>query len=122
MIIVSSKDGRVGPWFSEGNPPEGFVEVPKDLLEKYRSGEIKDGIELAQKSLAHKAGYKDDRSQGKNVIKIPIPLVKEEKESKEKESKEAEAPAGKAKKVVSAEPSPFDPTPSPFADAVKTRA
>lgn len=115
IIVASSKDGRVVPWFAEGNPPEGFVEVPKDLLKKYRSGEIKDGFELAQKSFAYKAGYKADEVQEKPAIKIPIPLYK-----KEKEPKKVEAPVEKAEKVVAAESSPFDA--SPFTDAIKTRA
>ena len=113
IIVASSKDGRVVPWFAEGNPPEGFVEVPKDLLKKYRSGEIKDGFELAQKSFAYKAGYKADEAQEKPAIKIPIP-------KKENEPKKVEAPVEKVKKVVEAETSPFGA--SPFADVIKTRA
>ena len=113
MIIASMKDGRVVPWFLEGNPPEGFVEAPNDLFEKYRSGEIKDGFELAQKSLAYKAGYKADQVQEKPAIKIPIP-------KKEKEPKKVEAPVEKDEKVVAAESSLFDA--SPFTDAIKTRA
>lgn len=114
IIVASSKDGRVVPWFAEGNPPDGFVEVPKDLLEKYRSGEIKDGFELAQKSFAYKAGYKADETQEKPAIKIPLP-------KKEKEPKKVEAPiVEKAEKVVAVESSPFDA--SPFTDAIKTRA
>lgn len=113
MIIASSKDGRVVPWFADSAPPEGFVEVPKDLLEKYRSGEIKDGFELAQKSLAYKAGYKADDAQEKPAIKIPIP-------KKEKEPKKVESPGEKVEKVVEEETSPFGD--SPFADAIKTRA
>jgi hypothetical protein len=113
IIVASSKDGRVVPWFAEGNPPDGFVEVPKDLLVKYRSGEIKDGFELAQKSFAYKAGYKADEAQEKPAIKIPLP-------KKEKEPKKVEAPVEKAEKVVVAESSPFNA--SPFTDAIKTRA
>jgi hypothetical protein len=113
IIVVSSKDGRVVPWFTEGNPPEGFVEVPKDLLVKYRSGQIKDGFELAQKSLAYKAGYKADEAQEKPAITIPLPV-------KEKEPNKVEAPMEKVKKVVEAETRPFGD--SPFTDAIKTRA
>lgn len=113
IIVASSKDGRVVPWFAEGNPPEGFVEVPKDLLEKYRSGEIKDGFELAQKSFAYKAGYKADEAQEKPAIKIPLP-------KKEKEPKKVEAPIEEAKKVVVAESRPFNA--SLFTDVIKTRA
>lgn len=51
--IASLVDGRVVPWFSEGDPlPARFVVVPEKLLAKFRSGEIKDGIALAKAALA----------------------------------------------------------------------
>ena len=69
-IIASQKDGRVVPWFLDSNPPNNYVEVPDELYEQYKNGKIKDGFELAQKSLAVKAGYKVP--QAKPAIKIPV--------------------------------------------------
>lgn len=78
IIIASTKTGYVGPWFLDEKPPEDFVEVPSDVFQKYKSGEIKDGFELAQKALAVKAGYVEARDE-KPAIKIPIPSKEDKK-------------------------------------------
>lgn len=81
IIIASTKTGYVGPWFLDEKPPEDFVEVPSDVFQKYKSGEIKDGFELAQKALAVKAGYVEARDE-KPAIKIPLPPKEEKKPTK----------------------------------------
>ena len=54
--IASLVDGRVVPWFADGDPiPEKFVAVPDALLAKYKAGEITDGRALARASLAANA-------------------------------------------------------------------
>lgn len=50
--IASLIDGRVCPWYLEGDPiPEKFVLIPDDLLAKYASGEVADGKTLARMAL-----------------------------------------------------------------------
>lgn len=54
--IASLVDGRVVPWFADGDPiPEKFVAVPDALYAKYKAGEITDGRALARASLAANA-------------------------------------------------------------------
>lgn len=88
IIIASTKTGYVGPWFLEEKPPADFVEVPSGVYEKYKSGKIKDGFELAQKALAVKAGYEVGARDENSAIKIPIP-PKEDKNPTPKVSEKA---------------------------------
>lgn len=90
IIVASQKDGRVVPWFSEGNIPKNFVEIPISLYDKYRAGEIKDGFELAKKALAVKAGYGAE-AQEKPAIKIPVSTKKEAASKEVAEEKSAPA-------------------------------
>lgn len=54
--IASLVDGRVVPWFAEGDPlPEKFVMIPDALYAKYCAGEITDGKALARAAIAENA-------------------------------------------------------------------
>lgn len=51
--IARLSDGFVTEWYLSDEPvPNGCVEIPTDLLDKYRSGEIADGVALAKAALA----------------------------------------------------------------------
>lgn len=51
--IARLSDGFVTEWYLRDEPvPHGCVEIPDDLLAKFRSGEIADGVSLAKSALA----------------------------------------------------------------------
>lgn len=72
MIIVNTNDGYVGPWFSDEAPPINLIEVPPELLAKYKAGKIKNGIELARAALLAKA---DNKAEAKPLIRAPLEVV-----------------------------------------------
>lgn len=51
--IARLSDGFVTEWYLADEPvPHGCVEIPAELMAKYRTGEIADGVSLAKAALA----------------------------------------------------------------------
>lgn len=85
MIVAHLRNGRVGPWFPKSEPPKDLVEVPDELFKKYKSGEIRDGFELAQRSLAYKAMQNAPREKPVISIADSIEVARKKKATKDAE-------------------------------------
>lgn len=90
MTIASIDDGRVVPWYlTAAEIPIKYVEIPDALLEKYRSGEIADGRELARQALALNAPVGTAPS---NTFVPPKAAPKKEKSAAAKKDADDERP------------------------------